>query len=144
MTLTDALRRAAQDAAATLGLALGFEGEPFTVPAQAHLRCKLASGSARAAALGAGAPLRVDGALEISAVTLQGVAGQGETEAARIAAQVAALFPLGRGVDIDGPEGRGEAVFSAPRTESASTDGGRVRLTVSMSFYAIIFPSIGG
>lgn len=144
MTLTDAMRQAARDAAKALGLDLGFEGEPFVTPAQPHLRCKLASQSARAAALGLGAPVRIDGALEISAVAMQGVAGQGEAEAARIAAQVAALFPLGRGVDINGPEGRGEAVFSAPRTGAVSTDGGRVRLPVSMSFYAILFPPIGG
>lgn len=140
MTLTDALRHAAKAAADALGLTLGFEGEPFVPPAEAHLRCALAPMSARAAALGTGAPTRTDGELSISAVALQGIDAQGIQEACRIAAQVAALFPRGRGIEVDGPEGTGEAVFSAPRTDTPAMDGGRVRVAVRLSFYAITFP----
>lgn len=143
MPLTDALRHAAQEAADALGLDLGFEGEPFVAPAEAHLRCALSALTSRAAALGTGAPSRIDGEMILTAVALQGVAGQGEQEAARIAGELAALFPRGRGLDVDGSQGEGEAVFSAPRTDSPAKDGGRVRVAVRMSFYAILFPRKG-
>lgn len=140
MNLNEALRMAAQEAAQTLGLELGFEGEPFVVPACPHLRCRISVQSAKAAALGTDAPMRIDGALEIILVTFQGVS---EEQAAYFGSRINALFPPGLGIEVKGAEGEGEAVFSAPRTAQTTMDGGRLRLGISLSFYAILFPCKG-
>ena len=81
-------------------------------------------------------PTRIDGSLEITAVTL---AGSGDSDAVALARQAAAFFPRGRGVDCDSEEGSGEAVFAAPAVLAVKSDGARMHATARMSFYAIIF-----
>lgn len=137
MTLHETLKAAAAEAAETLALPLGWEGETFAPPAGPHLRGRVVYEDERSAACGAHAPTRIDGSLEITAATL---AGAGDSDAVALARRAAALFPRGRGVDCDGAEGSGEAVFAAPQVLAIRPDGARVHVTARMPFCAILFP----
>lgn len=136
MTLHETLKAAAAEAAETLALPLGWEGETFAPPAGPHLRGRVVYEEEKAAACGGNAPVRIDGSLEITAITL---AGAGDSDAVALARRVTALFPRGRGVDCDDAEGSGEAVFAAPQVIAIRQDGARVHVTVRMPFCAILF-----
>lgn len=136
MTLHEALRAAALEVAAACSLPLGWEGEVFVPPAEPHLRGRIVYEDEKAAACGSHAPVRIDGGLELTAVT---PAGKGDSDAVALARRVAAFFPRGRGVECRGAEGSGEAVFAAPAVQSAKGDGARMYATARMPFYAILF-----
>lgn len=136
MTLHEVLKAAAEEAARSLSLPIGWKGEVFTPPTGPHLRGRIVYEDEKAAACGGSAPVRIDGSLEITAVVM---AGMGDDKAVSLARRAAAFFPRGRGIDCDGAEGIGEAVFAAPAVLTTTTDSARVHATARMSFYAILF-----
>lgn len=136
MTIGECIRDYVFSLGEKLGLPVAFEGEAFIAPAGPYLRCAIGRLTARAAAIGRGAPTRVDGSL---ALTLEALAGGGMDELSCLAARVAACFPYGFGLDCRSPQGEGEIIFAAPKTGQPQNDGGRLKLEISLGFYAILF-----
>lgn len=137
MTIAETLQEFVADHAKTLGLPVTFKGEPFIAPPGPYIRCAIGSYSEKAAGIGKYAPLRVDGKLELELETL---AGDGSENLSCLAERVAGIFPYGLGLDYEGPQGSGEIIFAAPSTNTPDADAGRVRITVGIGFYAILFP----
>lgn len=137
MTIAETLHEYVAYQAEKLGLPVFFAGEALIAPASPYMRCSPGSCSAKAAGIGKFAPIRVDGKLEL---TLEILAGAGVEKLTCAAERVAEMFPYGLGLDYSGPQGNGEIVFSAPTTSEPETDAGRVRIILTIGFYAILFP----
>lgn len=137
MTITEALQDHVFQIAEKLQLPCSFPGEAFITPAGPYLRCSIGSMTNKAAGLGKHGPARIDGSLNL---TLETLAGKGLDEASCLAARVSDCFPYGAGLDYAGPEGEGEIIFSAPKIAQPETDSGRVKIHISIGFYAILFP----
>lgn len=140
MSIAGCLREHVARLAGKMDLPVAFEGCAFIAPGGPWLACAVRDERERAAGLGRDAPLRVDGRLEIAVMAL---AGRGAGETGSIAARLAGAFPYGFGLDCHTPWGSGEIVFAAPKTGAAYADGGRVKVVVSIGFYAILFREEG-
>lgn len=134
-TLTSLLEEKAAEIAVGLNLPIGFDGRPFILPAGPAILCRIERETARAAALGSDAPLRVDGTLKMA------VSGLSQDRAIHDTAEaVASRIPKGFGLEYAGTLGSGELVFATPQILEPKSDAGRISIEVSFGFYAIIFP----
>lgn len=122
------LRLRASQAAAGLALPLAWEGDPFVVPATAHLRGRILFDDSQTASLGAQGLTRISGHIDFTVVVPAG----DDAQAAALGKQLAAGFGRGEYLPFD----EGGATFTTPHVSGPSGDGKRISVSVAVNFYA--------
>ena len=125
-SLYDTLKTLARQTATALQLPLGWEGEPFVVPAEPHLRGKVVVEQTKAIGLGVNGLMGTSGFLEFRVVV---PAGQ-DALASGLADQIAGRFPLGSALNFD----NGGGIFMTPGRTAPAGDGKRVTALVNITF----------
>lgn len=128
MTLYDALKKKIEEAASSLELPLGLEGEVFTPPHTPHLRAQIVFTESVTATLGVNGLIRTNGRIEIKVVT---VAGE-NSQAATLVERLIRLFPRGEEISFDD----GLATFTTPQKAAPTGDGKRAEAVININFYA--------
>jgi hypothetical protein len=132
MNMYEAIEARVRDAALSLSLPVGWEGEPFIVPEGPHIRAKIVITDTRAATIGKNGLDRAAGYAEVRVVGNAEGSKPDVPTPADYAKTLARRFPRGATLYLDDAT----LTFTIPAFQAPATDGKRDFAIVNCNFYA--------